>query len=103
MQNRIILSIPYESKEEFEESQMNLIREAINESLAQTVKRNEDDIFLTRKDVSKLLKISLPTLSNLTKEGKLAGYRLGGRVLYRKEDVIASLEKIETLKFKRAQ
>jgi excisionase family DNA binding protein len=46
-----------------------------------------DSQFLTRKEVSKILNISLPTLCSYTKKGLLKGYRVGARVLYKKSEV----------------
>jgi excisionase family DNA binding protein len=59
------------------------------------------DKYLTRHEVAKLLRISLPTLNELTKKGKLIGYRIGGRVLYKESEVESSLHQIVTSKYKR--
>lgn len=59
------------------------------------------DIYGTRKEVAKELKISLPTLTEHTKNGTLKGYRIGGRVLYKWNEVFESLELIQSLKYKR--
>jgi len=47
--------------------------------------------FLTRKDVCELLHISLSTLWDNSQNGKLVRYRIGGRILYRSEEVINSI------------
>lgn len=47
---------------------------------------------LTRKQVSEKYQISLPTLNKITKSGKLQGYRLGGKVLYKAAEVEAALK-----------
>lgn len=57
--------------------------------------------YATRKEVSERLRISLPTLNTLTKEEVLKGYRIGGRVLYKWEEVEAVLSQITTTKYKR--
>lgn len=46
--------------------------------------------FLTRKEASKKLNISLPTLHSYTKKGILKGYKVGVRVLYKKSEVEGS-------------
>lgn len=56
---------------------------------------------LSRKDTSKLLCISLPTLNQWTKDGVIVGYRIGNRVLYKLEDIENALSQIKTLKFNR--
>ena len=54
---------------------------------------------LSRKNASKLLCISLPTLHQWTKDGVITAYRIGNRVLYKLEDINNALTKIKTLKF----
>ncbi len=57
--------------------------------------------YLNRFEVADLLRISLPTLANWTKEGILQSYRIGKRVLYRVDEVNSSLQKVRNLKYKR--
>jgi hypothetical protein len=57
--------------------------------------------YLNRFEVVDLLRISLPTLANWTKEGILQSYRIGKRVLYRVDEVNSSLQKVRNLKYKR--
>ena len=47
----------------------------------------EDTEYLTRNEVSKVLNVTVQTLNNWRKEGVLNPLKIGGRVLYRKEDV----------------
>ncbi len=54
-----------------------------------------EEKYLTRKETADLLKISLPTLNDYTKKGKLIGYRLGSRVLYKESEIHANLQKIK--------
>lgn len=56
--------------------------------------------YATRRDVCKLLNISLATLDNRTKDGTLKGYRIGGRVLYRLSEVQNSIRVIQSTKYK---
>ena len=66
----------------------------------QTAKREE--IYGTRKEVAKTLRISLPTLNSLTyKYNILKGYRLKGRVLYKWAEVDKALTVIETKSYLR--
>ena len=53
--------------------------------------------YLTRIEVARALRISLPTLNELTKTGKIPAYRIGGRVLYKSNEVRESLSKIKVL------
>lgn len=52
--------------------------------------------YLTRIELSKWIKISLPTINDYTKKGILKAYRIGGRVLYQKSEVVESLKEIRT-------
>ncbi|HOX77204.1 MAG TPA: helix-turn-helix domain-containing protein [Bacteroidales bacterium] len=52
----------------------------------------EPDELLTRAETAKLLKISLPTLHDWTRTGKLQSYRISSRLRYRKSEVIEALE-----------
>lgn len=56
---------------------------------------------ITRKEVAQLLRISLPTLNEWTKIKKLQSYKIGNRVLYKRNEVIASLNSGITQKNKR--
>jgi excisionase family DNA binding protein len=43
--------------------------------------------YLSRAEVSKMLNVSLVTLNKWNKNGKLKAVGIGGRVLYRQEDI----------------
>ena len=57
--------------------------------------------YLSRAEVVKLLKISLPTLHEWTKLHWLQSYKMGNRVLYKLEEVQNSLEKVSFNKHKK--
>src|SRR5438874_1333287 len=57
--------------------------------------------FISRQEVAKLLKISLPTLNEWTKLGWLLSYKMGNRVLYKQEEVEQALCKVTAYKHKR--
>lgn len=46
----------------------------------------------TRKETAKLLGVSLPTLNQKTKEGKIKAHRFGGKVFYKPEDIEKALK-----------
>ncbi len=62
---------------------------------------NTQSKFITRQEVARLLKITLPTLNEWTKLGWLQSYKIGFRVLYKEEEVITSVEQLATFKFKK--
>ena len=100
----ILISLPFQSKEEFEEIQKSLIMEVLLEVLNSNPPPSiTENSYFTRQEVASLLKISLPTLNKRTKDGNLVAYKLGNRVLYKWSEIIASLDKVEPLKYRRAQ
>jgi excisionase family DNA binding protein len=74
-----------------------VIEKKLEEKLA-LLKPSKEWQYMNRKDVAELLKISLPTLHNWTKDGLLNSYRIGTRVLYRSDEIEKSLT---NRKFKR--
>lgn len=69
-------------------------------SIAPKPQENQSGYY-SRKDVAKLLKITLPTLHEWTKEGLLKSYKIGTRVLYKPLEVKDALEKSITFKHKK--
>jgi excisionase family DNA binding protein len=65
------------------------------------IKTKEQSEYLSRKEVAKLLKITLPTLHDWTKCGYLRAYKMGTRVLYKESEVIATLEKVPSFKHRK--
>jgi excisionase family DNA binding protein len=49
------------------------------------------ETYLTRQEVAKILKISLPTLNELTKSGQLPSYRIASNIRYKASDIEQSL------------
>jgi excisionase family DNA binding protein len=71
------------------------VQEVFNEYRPATEEKKQE-AFLTREETAKALKISLPTLSALSKQGAIPSYRLRGRVLYKAAEVALSLIKVDT-------
>lgn len=91
------------SLNELKEVLGSLIEEKIKAVFAFTPdkKSKSQERFATRKEVSERLRISLPTLNNLTKQGIAKSYRIGGRVLYKWDEIEAVLTVVSTTKYKR--
>lgn len=77
--------IPF-TEEEFDARLEGLLQKA----LENYVPSKEEKKYRTRKKVAKKLHISLPTLNEYTKSGKLKGYRIMGRLLYSEDEVDAA-------------
>jgi hypothetical protein len=51
--------------------------------------------FLTRNEVSKMLKMDISSVHNLTVKGILQKYQISGRVLYQRKEVLDSIVKLK--------
>ncbi|MBT3385984.1 MAG: helix-turn-helix domain-containing protein [Prolixibacteraceae bacterium] len=71
-------------------------------ALENFIPKNKGIEYLTRKEVATKLHISLPTLNEYTKSGKLKAYRINGRVLYRNDEIESALTSVEPLKYRRS-
>lgn len=80
-----------------------LITEALKEQLSTFFeqKKEPDTRLLSRKQVSEMLGISLPTLHTWTKDGVISAVRLGGAVKYRLSDIEMALKDIQSTKYSR--
>lgn len=56
---------------------------------------------ISRREAANLLQISLPTLDDYTKRGLLNSYRIGRRILFKREEVEQSLIQRNFGKFKK--
>jgi len=70
-------------------------------SIGQSQGKPEENFYTTRKELSKKLRLSLTTIDKLTREGKLKGYQIGGRIRYKSNEVNRALEAIKDAKYKR--
>ena len=59
--------------------------------IAQNFQPKKQPEYLTRKEVSKILKVSLVTLSDWNKKGVLKPYRLGNLIRYKTTEIEESL------------
>jgi len=53
--------------------------------------KDKNDVFLTKKEVADLLKVTICTVDNYSRSGILKPLGIGRRVLFRKTDVINSI------------
>lgn len=54
----------------------------------------EVDEFLTSGKVCKLLHVSKSTIVNWRKAGKLKSHKIGGRILFKREDILAKIAEL---------
>jgi excisionase family DNA binding protein len=94
----ILQGIPLQ---EFYSQIESIIEKKLEEKLTKIVRQEKvyEKPYLTRKEVCKILQISLPTLSDWAKQGFIKSHRIGSRILFKAEEIDASL--ISRFKFKR--
>jgi excisionase family DNA binding protein len=82
-----------------------IITDAVSKTVSQAVseefnkrgiKEEKAYEYLTRQEVAKKLGVTLPTLWDWTKKGKIQGAHIGSRVRYRASDVEAALKNMTT-------
>lgn len=100
MENVVFTAIPLH---ELEHKFAQIVEDKIKNLLSENTRNYENikEQYATRHEVSKRLRISLPTLNTFTKQGILNGYRMGRRVLYKWDEVEAVLQEITSTKYKR--
>ncbi|QJB41725.1 helix-turn-helix domain-containing protein [Chitinophaga oryzae] len=97
MENLVLSSIPLE---ELKNVISDTVRCELSKHLEVKSQSPKTAELLTRKEAAQLLGISLPTLLDYTKSGKITGYRLGTRVRYKREELEQSLMQIRSAKQK---
>jgi excisionase family DNA binding protein len=79
-----------------------MVTDCLNNQLKDLDKAPTDQIiepdFITRKEASEILGVSLVTLNSWTKQGIIIGYRVGTRVRYKKNEIQDAIIKIKTIK-----
>lgn len=89
------------SLEEFQEALANIVVSKVVSHFSKDSITQPDEQYLTRKEVADMLRISLPTLNTLTKQGYLTSYQVRGKVLYLRHEIQSSLEELSSSKYKR--
>ena len=77
-----------------------LIDSRLDKKLTQQSIKDQTE-FITRKEVSSILKISLPTLHEWTKSGLIQSYKIRSRVLYKLDEIQTKISELATYKFKK--
>lgn len=80
-----------------------LMREVVQSELAKQKPKQDtsENKLYTRKEVAKMLSISLPTLHERTKDGTIKAHKIGSQVRYKHDDVQSALKQINHIKYKR--
>jgi len=54
------------------------------------------ELFLTRVEVAKLLKVTLPTINDWTNKGLISAYRIGKLIRYKQSEILETISKNKT-------
>ena len=86
------------SRDELKQDVSEIVKKEVQNLLIvlQETKHHSPSNYLTRKETAKRLGISLPTLNDWTKTGKIAGYRIASRIRYKEDELEAALTQIKT-------
>jgi excisionase family DNA binding protein len=81
----------------------NLFSEAIRNELNkfQPPAPPDKEKYITRKETAQILGVSLVTIHSWTKTGLITGYRIGTRIRFKESEILESLNKVQTLKYRR--
>lgn len=71
-----------------------VVRKVLDDRLNDLIPQRKEDtpLYLTRDEAAKMLRITLPTLNDWTKLGRIPVQRIGRRVLYALSDIENVLE-----------
>lgn len=92
MNDILLSSIPYSQLQTLISS---TVQQAVQQATAHLQPTTNEE-FLTRKQTSNIIGVSLVTLAEWTKEGKIKGYRIGSRIRYKRSEIEKSLLSIKT-------
>lgn len=102
MENQIHVTVYQIQKQDLESWKAEIISEVISGITNQQTGSGKDSLkLLTRKETSKILNISLPTVDKYSDLGILKKCRVGRRVLYSEEDILESLKRVPDIRHKR--
>ncbi len=81
---------------DLEQAIKNVLKENIFNGVLDQIQQVDGLNLYSREATADMLCVSLPTLNDWTKRGVIRAYRIGGRVLYKLEDINESLTEIKT-------
>ena len=70
------------------------IKEIVKKAIPKPQPAATTDKLLTRKEVCKMLQISLVTVHNWTKQGILNPYRIGNKLRFKESEVLDALQSV---------
>lgn len=71
----------------------------VSEQIKKVMESYSNEHLFTRKEAAEFLRITTTTLSKWTDHGLIPAHTLGGRVLFKKSELLDSLERKPSLKY----
>lgn len=71
------------------------MRDVVRDELQQQSRADLSEKLMTAKEAANLLRVSLVTLWQWEKQGRIAKYALGGRTYFKYSELMASLETLQ--------
>ncbi len=91
MENQLIITLNVNDLKQ-------IIDKSIEHAFSKVPKQNEEETILRRKDVAKLFSVSLVTIADWMKTGKLPYHRINSRIFFKKSEVMQCVEVKEKYK-----
>ena len=79
-----------DTPEHFYQQLRECIQQTIQKELS-TVKKDDEEIYLKKHEVCKMLQVSKPTVDSHVKRGYYKKHNIGSRVFYNKREIMAYL------------
>lgn len=81
---------------------IDVIVERVSEKILSATTKKESRYY-TRLETARLLRMTLPTLARLTKDGLITAKKVGNRILYDAEAIDAAVKENRTFKYRRVK
>ena len=78
----------------FETTQDQLVARVVNELKNEYKQAPFSDHYLTKRQLTELLTVSLSSVNNWTRDGVIQAYQLGGKVYYKSSEIECSMIKL---------
>jgi hypothetical protein len=86
MENKLLVTLNVNELQE-------LITDSVTNALSKIPKpRQDDDSLLKRKDIARLFSVSLVTVTQWMKTGRLPYHRINSRIFFKKGEVLQAME-----------
>lgn len=79
----------------FETTQDQLVARVVSELKNEYKQAPFSDYFITKRQLTELLTVSLSTVNNWTRDGVIQAYQLGGKIFYKASEIECAMIKLE--------